>query len=207
MREISADEAAVRVQSMVRGRNARAETKQLSTLARMTNNVIQNTFVKPFECMGSLISTAGSAISGATDETMKTVGLKHDKLPPLTDAEVEAPTPEDRWFTPQDGWTCTDAKGNAPHLMTHTARSCAELFHHAKDAIGELRVEVLECKGLPQLLQLGRVDPYACIIFEANAARNMHIQNRQNPRWGRHSPRAFKFPITCPYAAIWRMHP
>ena len=75
--------------------------------------------------------------------------------------------------------------------------------HFEKPSIGELRIEVLECKGLPFLLQFGRVDPYACVIFEGNAARNTTIWNEHDPQWSCYMPRAFKFDITCPYSSIF----
>ena len=53
------------------------------------------------------------------------------------------------------------------------------------------------------LFQLGRSDPYALVLFEGHAGRTSTIWNNHNPRWASDAPRAFCFPITCPFANIY----
>lgn len=47
---------------------------------------------------------------------------------------------------------------------------------------------------------VGVVDPYALVVFEGYAARTHMARNTREPRWGADVPRAFRFPIRCPYA-------
>ena len=157
------------------------------------------------------------------------VASKPDRL---TDAEVEAPTPEERWFTPRGGWNAsrksfvaaqrvngaTAAEERPPHYFMPTERDAAPLFD-ALDAhtIGELRVEVLECENLPNMdsLVLGgmdslltgnKTDAYVMLMFEGCAARTSVVFDDLSPRWGASahgSFRAFRFPVTAPYSVLY----
>ena len=41
------------------------------------------------------------------------------------------------------------------------------------------------------------------VVFEKHAARTPTISNDRSPEWSKDVPRAFKFPITCPYSVIF----
>ena len=157
--------------------------------------------------------TAVSGIFEVKDLLAAVAGLDRE----ASDALVAAPTPEDRWFTPANGWPSEPSSARfdslplpsgfkasswePPPLLCLTASEAPHLFRGGR-AIGEVRIEVLEAEGLPRLLQLGAVDPYAIIVFESFAARTSGVRNDRSPRWGADAPRAFRFPIQCPYSSI-----
>lgn len=135
--------------------------------------------------------------------------------PCATDGEVNAPTPEARWFTPHDGWKMEGPDSHVPHgVMATAAHSVEALFPVTADIIGELRVEVLEAENLPNMdamlggaVSLGSVtDAYALLVFEGCAARTSVVFDSLAPRWAADDPssfRAFRFPITQPYSILY----
>ena len=164
-------------------------------------------------CTSNCAANTADVVAGAMEDVRETIDdMAHDLVTAvigseiIPDAEVEAPTPEALWFSPLTGWPSAIEQSDSwseqmPPLLCPTA---AELpSHFERPVIGELKVEVLECDSLPQTMQLGRVDPYAAIVFEGNAARTSTMRNNRFPRWGRNSPRAFRFPVTCPYSIFY----
>ena len=144
---------------------------------------------------------------------MKTLGRIREAVG-LSGAEateecIAAPTPEDRWFTPERGWPSSPSSELPAALTSGGYRPKAwepppslvapEYFGHVSQAIGEVRVEVLQAERLPRLLHLvdlDIVDPYAVLVFEGFAARTSMIVNDSSPRWSAEVPRAFRFPVT-----------
>ena len=140
----------------------------------------------------------------------------------VSDSEVSRPTPEELWFCPKDGWP--RVHDLPPEYREEWAEHCAKDLPHppevtptkaelddagyaggiyTRTAIGELRIEVLQCENLRMPFQMGRPDPYVLVMFESYAARNKCIWNHLNPRWGACTPRAFKFPVHCPFSALY----
>ena len=191
----SDDQAATKLQAIARGRSARKVTKgMLGQIGDM---------------FGQLGEAASEIFSGAQDTA---AGIFTAKAKPATDAEVEAPTPESRWFTPREGWRATDAKGLTPTYMMPTAQQAEALFPLESDILGELRVELLEIEGLPNRdavmgISAGNLtDAYAMVLFEGAAARTNVIYDSLNPRWAAADPssfRAFAFPIVTPYSVLY----
>ena len=129
-----------------------------------------------------------------------------------TDAEVDAPTPEDRWFTPREGWGEGNESSRHPHYFMPIAKDVPALFPSEDDAIGELRLEVLEAEGLPNAdavfgISAGNMtDSFALVLFEGNAARTNVIYDSLKPRWSAADPdsfRAFSFPILYPHSMVY----
>ena len=70
-------------------------------------------------------------------------------------------------------------------------------------AVGELRVEVLEASGLPNLDTLSQTDAYVLVLIEGIAARTCTIDDDLDPKWHAESPRAFRLPITCASSSLF----
>ena len=66
--------------------------------------------------------------------------------------DVESVTPEDRWFTIDGGWPAAIASQGpthcAPRQLTPTRHEAPQLYPTEKESLGEVRVEVLEARGL-----------------------------------------------------------
>jgi hypothetical protein len=69
--------------------------------------------------------------------------------------------------------------------------------------IGSLRVEVLECVGLPKLDRLSETDAVAYLVCGRYAFTTDVIANRSNPMWLRYAKRACVFPIFHAYARLY----
>ena len=193
--------AATRIQARMRGKQARS--------------TVMGVLYKPVGMLvDGIVGGATSLLHAAEDAT---VGVTRGLFVQLnsvqaTDAEVEAPTPDDRWFTPTVGWTVDDGDGHTPHYLMPTAREAAPLFPSDEDIIGELRVEVLEAENLPNMDSLAGVsmgdktDAYAMLIFENYVAQTSVIFDSLNPRWAANDPksfRAFRFPVLTPYSVLY----
>lgn len=121
---------------------------------------------------------------------------------------VDEPTPEANFFTPPHGWPEVSAhedsrKWQPPDLLMPLQSEFPEHFPKQSDIIGELKIEVLQATGLPKLMQFGRMDPYAVLLFEGCAARSATDFNSRNPMWVSSSARGFKFPVTCPFSILY----
>ena len=151
----AADTSAARLQATARGRHARMATASLR---------VAGTAVHTAEALGSRLGESmregmqvmNEGVQGAVKSTSRrarNVGMDMHIMgsggrPAVSDGDVDAPTPADRWFSPRDGWgNATDCNGRAPTLMMPTARTAkAEaLFPLESEAIGELRLEVCAC--------------------------------------------------------------
>ena len=195
------------------------------------SKAVSTTMTTPLKVTGAVAGTAGSAAvdvtmhtaslisgtaKGATKGAASVVGIRmsgrgaHD----ARDADnVDDPTPEDRWFEPHIGWPCTDDNGGSPYLWMPTAKTEETLFPDAaKEAIGELRVEVLEAEGLPNNDAIAGVsygnktDSYALVLFEGSIGRTSIVRDSLEPRWSANDPacfRAFKFPVVKPYSVLY----
>jgi hypothetical protein len=177
----------------------------------------------------SSIKIAQSSAVGVA-KGVKDFGLevKAAALPrqPVPEALVEATTPEDRFFTPALGWQAAPAAldpefiasacgigkkakytpiaWRSPHHICPTEADVPLHFARSRlGAIGEVRVEVLQCDALPRLFPVGIVDPYALIVFEGFAACTHAHRNTRFPTWGVDSPRAVAFPVICPYSSVY----
>ena len=64
-----------------------------------------------------------------------------------------------------------------------------------------MRIEILQCENLPRLM-VGVVDPYAVVVFEGFAVRTGSVRNERSPSWSADTPRAMRFPVTCPYSTV-----
>jgi hypothetical protein len=136
------------------------------------------------------VSTAAAAAKVVTDR---------DKAVPVSDDEVNAPTPVERWFMVAEGWTCdpvqrageSKATPPPPPLMPHDYTALASI-----EALGMLELEVLEAKDLPSKLFSGGTDAYALLVLEGVAARSSTIHCSVSPRWtAASSYRAFRLPV------------
>ena len=126
--------------------------------------------------------------------------------------DVDDATPDGLWFTPSSGWKQGDEwQQPLPPPLMPSERDLLDALEmktlpppFKQDAIGELRVEVLECEDLHQsLMQVGTIDPFAVVVFEGAAARTTTVWNSRSPRWGSRWPRAFAFPVVCPHSTLY----
>ena len=148
-------------------------------------------------------TSAGSVLAGglvnlrdATQRAAATLSsaIKPKERPQVPMERVDAPTPEALWFTPRDGWpttttttttaaAATTVREPPPPLLMPTAAEAAALYEHEEDALGELRVEVLQAEGLrgTNLSKLNMrgidttSDPYALLMVEGFAARTSTV--------------------------------
>ena len=171
--------------------------------------------------MGGLAAGVGrTAFGGLVDSVLevKDSVIARQEAPPEL---IEAPTPDDRWWTPEHGWPKEVAdfpaeltppgykvqKWQPPPDLVPTKREAPHLFdgklfpQAARPVIGELRLEVLQCLDLPRLM-VGIADPYVVVVCEGFAARVRTVRNDRSPCWGAEAPRAFRMSITCPYSTI-----
>ena len=231
-KELSQAEAATKVQARIRGKQSRSAftkflyapvdlAKAVGTGLQAAGDSIVHGTVAAGEAIGSATAAAGEVIGTATVAAGAAVGGiftgsseaeaggARRSSGPLSDEEVEKATAPERWFTPEHGWQCEDLDGNAPHLCMPTAASAKAIFPTADEAIGELCVEVLEARGLPNTdhgLFGNMTDPYAFVVFEGSGVRTSVVRDSLNPRWGatdRDSFRAFKFRVVKPYSVLY----
>ena len=168
-----------------------------------------------------IFSSAADAVYDGVRDTALEIKDAFVARQEASDDLVSAATPDDRWFTPSDGWSLDPVRvkdidtiplprnyvpkpWSPPELLVPTRNGAPEVYEDVKDraVIGEVRIEVLEAEGLPQLLQIGTVDPYALVVFENSAARTSTVRNDTSPRWGAEAPRAFIFPVTCGNSSV-----
>ncbi len=176
---------------------------------------------KTTSCAASLAVAVAEGAAGGLKDSMYEVKdslIARQKVP---DELIFAPTPRDRWWTPELGWVpvvdelplTTSVAGykvnrwHPPPALIPTQHEAPHLFakesfaQAGRKVLGYASVEVLQCTKLPKMM-VGIVDPYVVVVAEGNAARTHAARNDRNPCWGADSPRAFRLPITCPYSVI-----
>lgn len=171
-----------KIQAIVRGRSQRLKLKSEGI-------TLKKVVMAPVNAVASV----GRGIQEASQV------ITHSRHHVVSDAEVDAPTPAGRWFTPREGWMVTDDEGRAPHLLMPTARTIEALFPVESQVIGELKLEVLEAEGLPNtdsvagMSFLGNLtDSYAFVLFEGTAARTSVVRDSLSPRWAAADPGSFR---------------
>lgn len=102
--------------------------------------------------------------------------------------EVSQLTPS---FSPQE-----DA--NRSSLEFHDLR-----IPGARKEIGLLKLEIIQCFGLPKLDALGETDAYGLAVCGSYAFRTDVIPESANPRWSSQSRRACLFPVFKAYARLF----
>lgn len=181
---------------------ASSVTHRASALAEPSESVGGNIFTRAFHAVADAVDDVVDGVKDLRDD------LTASGLAKVSKEDVDAPTPDERWFTPSLGWPrlTSSAEWKAPPPLCPTADEAPELFDDATtdddDAIGELRVEILEAEGLPKMDVLTS-DPYAVVIFEGSAGRTNVPQSSLAPKWSEGEPRAFRFPIQQAYSAVY----
>ena len=140
---------------------------------------------------------------------------------------IDAPTPEDRWYTSKEGWpqaaveelpaslialagasSWIPSRWTAPPALTPTESQEPHLFRERLaygGPIGELSVEILQCEMLPPSLARasGGINACAVFVFESCAAASIPVRSPDGaPCWTCDKPRACRFPICCPYSNL-----
>ena len=131
-------------------------------------------------------------------------------MPRPSQVDIDAPTPEARWWTAERGWLGVAASALSsssnrrppPPPLIATAEEEPSLYPTAEEVIGTLFVEVLEASALPSDW-LSKADAYALLVVEASAATTNIVFNASSPAWGASEGyRAFRFPIVEPHATL-----
>ena len=185
------DAAAQKVQSIFRGLKTRKESARQRASAVAIQAQLRGKRLRKQIC------TTGRDLLGLAEGSF----VYHKK-------DVEDPTPSPNWFTPEAGWARhllqkQDGWFEPPTNLIPTAKEAPLHLFDRADAIGELRVEVLEAARLKNMDFLSRSDPYALILFESFAGRTNAWRGTSRPRWGPTCPRAFCFPIRSAYSKVY----
>ena len=173
---------------MVHGASATAA--ELGAVVKEVSEVANATGRKTIQGIDSLSAAAQKGIFGANAF--------------VTDEEVAAPTPKDRWFMPRLGWPHASA-GQGPAAPPLLMPVDAALAPNENEVIGYLEVEILEADQLPHTdLGVYGTDPYALIVFEGFAIRTNHIDRTTHPRWSAtNSWRAIRLPVLKAYSDLY----
>ena len=97
----------------------------------------------------------------------------------------------------------TDTAMDKATAAATAASASSSLSAMKDDAVGELRVEVLEAAGLPNLDTFSLTDAYVVVLFEQCAARTCTIHDDLDPKWHAEAPRGFRLPIRRPYSTLF----
>lgn len=120
------------------------------------------------------------------------------------DAIVNLATPEDRWWTPRGGWPRNQQYAIQPVNLMPTATEDQRYFLPKSAELGELRLEILETDGLPQMDMVGfENDVYAVAVFEESVAATPPVPDVQCPRLHYTCARAFRFPVVSPHSKLY----
>lgn len=183
-----------------------------SALGNFSNNVAKSaantsdTFAKGAVATTPWLDSLTKSVAAVAEATVSTAAAAakvvsdRDKAVPVSDDEVNAPTPVERWFMVAEGWTCdpvqrageSKATPPPPPLIPHDYTALTSI-----EALGMLELEVLEAKDLPSKLLSGGTDAYALLLLEGVAARSSTIHSSISPRWpAASSYRAFRLPVS-----------
>ena len=187
------------------------EESSKGPVVEVLTSMVKKTHVNDTGMWGSVIDAAIAAVPAPVPEGRQLVTV----CPPYQGrdritrdeyaAAVEAPTGEGWWFTPKTGWPKDiDYAGGCPSDLMPTEEMAEPGFFLPDDALGELRVEVLECDGLPSMDFGGwdENDVYALLVFEGTVAKTRMIMDVDNPRWHCECARGFKLPIRSASSAL-----
>lgn len=162
-----------------------------------------------FTQVRSSVAASAQHVATAALDVASEVGSIVKPTARASKAKIEMATPEGRWWTAAGGWPHVVENGRmtAPRRLMAPALEGAVRppTEYMWSLVGYLKIEVLEAIDLPaQSMQIGKIDPYVCVIFEDFAARTSTIPNTSDPAWaGDSTHRAFVFPVTCPYAVAY----
>lgn len=87
---------------------------------------------------------------------------------------------------------------NRPSLEFHDLR-----ISGSRKEIGLLKLEIIQCFGLPKLDALGETDAYGLAVCGSYAFRTTVIPESANPVWSSHSRRACVFPVFQAYTRLF----
>ena len=91
-----------------------------------------------------------------------------------------------------------------PVNLMHTAEEDPGSFVSESEALGVLRVELLETDGLKNMDFPGfENDVYAIVVFEDSTAATRPINDVNSPRFHNECARAFRFPILSPHSSVY----
>ncbi|KOO22941.1 hypothetical protein Ctob_003514 [Chrysochromulina tobinii] len=158
--------AAATADTLTKGAVA-SKDDMFSALGNFSNNVTKSAANTADMFAKGAVATKGSltkSVAAVAEATVSTaaaaakVVTDRDKAVPVSDDEVNAPTPVERWFMVAEGWTCdpvqhageSKATPPPPPLMPHDYTALASI-----EALGMLELEVLEAKDLPSKLFSG----------------------------------------------------
>jgi len=133
-------------------------------------------------------------------ECLRSLSRPPPPSPAYLSALVEAPTPPERYFTPEDGW---------PHLPTPSPPSLLPREREERElfllppALGEVRLEVLEAVGLRKSDLMSKNDVFAIAVLEGAAGITTTLLNEDHPRWTPDHARAFCFPTRKPHSRLY----
>ena len=161
------EESATRIQAIYRGKASRKANKKRKRIS------LGAPFDMAMKGVGELSDSVGKAAKAAATATAGAVGgaaaatakglesmsaavTLSTPAVVVSDADVLAPTPVSRWWTPRDRWSRASAQvadfmadatdGQTPRELMPEA---AALLPDAHAAIGELELEILEAEKLP----------------------------------------------------------
>ena len=140
------------------------------------------------------------------------VSIADERGPPcllaflMRGADVEQPTPADRWFTAEHGWpqaVIDDCKAkDAPRSLTPTWGEQPFLHPKLSDAVGEVAVEVLEAAHLIRADFVSQNDVYAVVVVDGHVAQTQVLEDMAHPRWQPYDGRACRLPVSSSYTSL-----
>ena len=97
--------------------------------------------------------------------------------------DVDDPTPPHAWYSSSSGWPASALSGVPTRLaarcLTPPIDEAPELYARAGEAIGELRVEILEATGLVKSDAFSQNDVYAVVALEGHAAQTAVLEDSE----------------------------
>ncbi|KAL7542867.1 hypothetical protein ACHAWF_014351 [Thalassiosira exigua] len=84
-----------------------------------------------------------------------------------------------------------------------SSKTCEDLREGGADELGWIRVEVLECRGLPKLDRIGNTDAYCFVVCGSRAFVTDVVPDTTNPVWLPLHRRACLFPLHNAYSKVF----